>query len=85
MCSDTLKAQKSIAVEDEMKPTSHKNSETRELTDKELSKMTSAMGDNVRSQSLKVSNIIQEHLKAEFAARRKNAPDLPKSRKSVAS
>lgn len=43
-----------------MKHVSHKNSETRELTDKELSKMTSAMGDNVRSQSLKVTNIIQE-------------------------
>lgn len=74
-----------MEVEDEMKPASHKNSETRELTDKELSKMTSAMGDNVRSQSLKVSNIIQENLKAEFAARRKNAPALIKSRKFVAS
>ena len=68
-----------------MKRVSHKNSETRELTDKELSKMTSAMGDNVRSQSLKVSNIIQQNLKAEFAGRRKNAPTIIKSRKSVAS
>lgn len=68
-----------------MKHVSHKNSETRELTDKELSKMTSAMGNNVRSQSIKVSNIIQENLKAEFAARRKNSPTIIKSRKSVAS
>ena len=68
-----------------MKRASHKNSETRELTDKELSKMTSAMGDNVRSQSLKVSNIIQQNLKAEFAARRINTSAPLKSRKSVAS
>lgn len=62
-----------------------KKSETRELTDKELSKMTSAMGDNVRSQSLKVTNIIQENLKAEFAARRKTTSAPSKTRKSVAS
>ena len=74
-----------MAVEDKVKRVSHKNSETRELTDKELSKMTSAMGDNVRSQSLKVSNIIQQNLKAEFASRRKNTPAPLKSRKSVAS
>ena len=68
-----------------MKHMTHKNSETRELTDKELSKMTSAMGDNVRAQSLNVTDIIQKNLEAEFAARRKNAPVLSKSRKSVAS
>lgn len=68
-----------------MKHMTHKNSETRELTDKELSKMTSAMGDNVRAQSINVTEIIQKNLKAEFAARRKNAPVLSKSRKSVAS
>lgn len=67
-----------------MKHAPQRNSETRELTDKELYKMTSAMGDNVRSQTLVVSNIIQANLKAEFAARRKNGPTL-KSRKSVAS
>jgi hypothetical protein len=66
-----------------MKSVPQRSSVTRELTDKELRKMTSAMGDNVRSQSLKISNIIQENLNAEFAARRKNAPTL-KSRKSVA-
>lgn len=59
-------------------------SETRELSDKELSQITSAMGDTVRLQSLKVSSIIQANLKAEFAARRKNAPTLNKSRKAVA-
>lgn len=54
-----------------MKHTSRINSDTRELTDKELNKITSAMGDNVRAQSINISNIIQENLKAEFASRRK--------------
>ena len=61
-----------------------KISETRELSDKELSQITSAMGDTVRLQSLNVSSIIQANLKAEFAARRKNAPAISKLRKSVA-
>ncbi len=64
-----------------MKHVPQKNSGTRELTDKELSKMTSAMGDNVHSQSLKVTNIMQEKLKAEFAARRKNTPAPPQIEK----
>lgn len=60
------------------------NSETRELSDKELCQITNAMGDSVRLQSLNVSSIIQANLKAEFAARRKNAPAIAKVRKSVA-
>lgn len=47
-------------------------SETRELSDKELNQITSAMGDTVRLQSLNVSSVIQDNLKAEFAALRKN-------------
>ena len=62
----------------------HRISETRELSDKELCQITSAMGDSVRLQSLNVSSIIQANLKAEFAARRKNVPALNKSRKAVA-
>lgn len=67
-----------------MKRTSHVNSETRELTDKELNKITSAMGDSVRSQTLLVSNIIQKNLEAEFASRRKTSTMPAKARKSVA-
>ena len=67
-----------------MKRTSRVSSETRELTDKELNRMTSAMGDCVRSQSLQISNIIQENLKAEFASRRKTVPLPKKARKTVA-
>lgn len=63
-----------------MKP----SAETRELTDRELGKITSAMGKNVRTQSIKVSNIIQANLKAEFAARRVKAANSIKTRKSVA-
>ena len=63
---------------------SRKISETRELSDKELSLISSAMGDTVRLQSLNVSRIIQANLKAEFAARRNNAPVITKARKSVA-
>jgi replicative DNA helicase len=59
-------------------------SETRELSDKELSQITSAMGDSVRLQSINVINIIQANLKAEFAARSKKSPALIKLRKSVA-
>jgi len=58
--------------------------DTKELTDKELSKITSAMGETVRSQSLIVSNIIQANLKAEFVACRKNSPSLIKKKKSIA-
>jgi hypothetical protein len=71
-------------MEDAMKRVPRRISETRELTDKELSKITRAMGDTVRSQSLKVSSIIQENLKAEFAACRKNVPALIRARESVA-
>ena len=67
-----------------MKHVPRRITETRELTDKELSLITSAMGDNVRSQSLNVSSIIEANLKAEFAALRKNAAALIKVRKSVA-
>ncbi len=67
-----------------MKHSPEKNRETRDLTDKELNKITNAMGNKVRSQSIKVSSIIQENLKVEFAARRKKAPTHVKSRKSVA-
>lgn len=67
-----------------MKHTSHESSETRELTDKELNKITSAMGDTVRAQSINVSNIVQENLKAEFASRRKTVPMPVKAIKSVA-
>ena len=67
-----------------MKHVPRRITETRELTDKELSLITSAMGDNVRSQSLNVSSIIEANLKAEFAALRKNADALIKVRKSVA-
>lgn len=68
-----------------MKPVPRETSATRELSDKELSKMTSAMGDHVRSQSLNITKIIQGNLKAAFAARRNQTPDHPRSRKSVAS
>jgi hypothetical protein len=71
-------------MEDPMKRVARIMSETRELTDKELSKITSAMGDTVRSQSLTVSSIIQANLKAEFVARRKNSPAIIKEKKSVA-
>jgi post-segregation antitoxin (ccd killing protein) len=71
-------------MEKTMKRTSHISSETRELTDKELNKITSAMGESVRAQSINVSNIVQENLKAEFASRRKTVQIPAKSRKSVA-
>jgi hypothetical protein len=59
-------------LENIMKRVSKINSVTRDLTDKELNKITSAMGDRVRAQSIIVSKIIQENLKAEFASRRNN-------------
>lgn len=67
-----------------MKRMPRRISETRELSDKELSQITNAMGDTVRLQSLNISSIIQANLKAEFAARRKNAPAIAKVKKSVA-
>ncbi|WP_041972287.1 hypothetical protein [Geobacter sp. OR-1] len=67
-----------------MKPAAHRNSETRELTDKELNEITRAMGEDVRSQSIKVSDIIQANLKAEFASRRLSTPVQITTRKSVA-
>jgi len=71
-------------MENTMKRTSHVSSETRELTDKELNKITSAMGDSVRAQSKNVTSIIQENLKAEFASRRKTVSMSAEARKSVA-
>jgi hypothetical protein len=83
-CSDTLKIEMSIVMEENMKRTLRKISETRELTDKELREITSAMGDTVRSQSLSITHIIEANLKAEFATCRKNTPTLVKAKKSVA-
>jgi hypothetical protein len=71
-------------MEDDMKRTLSKISETRELTDKELHKITTAMGDIVRSQSVCITQIIEANLKAEFATRRKNTPTLVKAKKTVA-
>ena len=68
-------------MEKTMKRTPHISSETRELTDKELNKITSAMGECVRAQTINVSNIVQENLKAEFASRRKNCSNASKSEK----
>lgn len=67
-----------------MKRVPSRISETRELTDKELTLISRAMGDTVRLQSLNVANIIQANLKAEFASRHKDAPERIKARKSVA-
>lgn len=71
-------------MEGAMKREAGRTSETRELTDKELGKITSAMGKNIRTQSITVTNIIQANLKAEFAARRVKAANSIKTRKSVA-
>lgn len=79
--SESIKEQ---AMEDAMKRAPRRISETRELSDKELNQITSAMGDSVRLQSINVTNIIHTNLKAEFAAGRKNSPALIKTRKSVA-
>jgi len=67
-----------------MKRRSSKVSETRELTDKELNEISRVFGRGVRSQTMVVSGIIQANLKAEFAARRKQAAMLLKSKKTVA-
>jgi hypothetical protein len=80
--SDSIK--KCKVMEDPMKRVARIINDTKELTDKELSKITSAMGDTVRSQSLIVSNIIQANLKAEFVACRKNTPALIKKKKTIA-
>jgi hypothetical protein len=77
-------SKKIAMMEDEMKRVPRISSETRDLSDKELNQMTSAMGDSVRLQSLTVSSIIQANLKAEFTARRNNASKLNKAIKSVA-
>jgi hypothetical protein len=73
-----------MMLEDVMKRVPRRISETRELTDKELSQISSAMGNTVRLQSLNVANIIQANLKAEFASRHKDTPACIKARKSVA-
>jgi len=65
-----------------MKQTPHNDSETRELTDKELNKMTRAMGDDVRSQSLVVAKIITENLKMEFSSRRLRSRRFSQSEKT---
>lgn len=67
-----------------MKCSYRKTSETRELTDKELGAIARAMGDNVRSLSKQVSHIVQENLRAEFAARRNDSPPLITPSKVVA-
>jgi hypothetical protein len=80
-CPESIKEQ---VMEDAMKRAPRRTSETRELSDKELSQITSAMGDSVRLQSINVTSIIQANLKAEFAAHSKKASALIKMRKSVA-
>ena len=67
-----------------MKRMTRRISDTRDLSDKELNQITSAMGDSVRLQTLNVSSIIQANLKAEFAARRKSTLAISKARKTVA-
>lgn len=73
-----------MIMERAMKRANRKISDSRELTDKELSAITRAMGDGVRTQTITVSGIIQANLKAEFAASRKKAPKVIKTRKSLA-
>ncbi len=58
--------------------------DTRELADKELLAISRAVGKSVRAQTLVITDIIQENLKTEFTARRKQAVKLLKSHKSVA-
>lgn len=67
-----------------MKDTPRKVSDTRDLTDKELTAISRAFGNGVRSQTVAVANIVQANLKAAFAARRKQAARSPKAKKSVA-
>ena len=57
-----------------MKRTPCVNSVTRELTDRELNRMATAMGEAVRSQSLQIKNIILENLKSEFASHQELSP-----------
>jgi hypothetical protein len=71
-------------MEGVMKRISRSASETRELTDKELTAMTREIGRGVRSQTVAVSKIVQANLEAEFAAHRKLASKLLKSKKTVA-
>jgi hypothetical protein len=74
----------SKVMEAGMKRMPRRISDTRELSDKELNQITSAMGDSVRLQTLNVSGIIQANLKAEFAARRNSSLAITKVRKAVA-
>lgn len=67
-----------------MKRVPRNASETRELTDKELSAISRAVGKGVRTQTIVVSDIIQANLKSAFAARRKQAIKLLKPKKTVA-
>lgn len=67
-----------------MKRVSRNASETRELTDKELTAISREVGRGVRSQTPAVSKIVQENIQAEFAARRKLAAKLLKLKKTVA-
>lgn len=73
-----------MMMETAMKRAPRKISDTRELTDKELSAITRAVGEGVRTQTITVSNIIQANLRAEFAACRKKAPHVIKARKPLA-
>lgn len=67
-----------------MKDTPRKVSDTRELTDKELTAISRAFGNGVRSQTATVANIVQANLMAAFADRRKQAARLLKEIKAVA-
>lgn len=67
-----------------MQKMSRKNSETRNLTDKELTALSRAFGQGVRSQTVAVADIVQTNLKTAFAARREQATRLLKEKKIVA-
>lgn len=67
-----------------MKSAPRRVSDTRELSDKELKQISSAMGDSVRLQTLNVSKIIQANLKAEFVARHKSTLAIKKVRRTFA-
>ena len=67
-----------------MKGPSRKVSDTRELTDKELTAISRAFGNGVRSQTVVVADIVQANLMAAFDDRRKQAARLLKEIKAVA-
>ena len=67
-----------------MKRVSRNVSATRELTDKELSAISCAVGRGVRAQTIAVASVVQANLKAEFAVRREQASKLLKPKKTVA-